>query len=289
MLTLHAAKYTTSGPHWIVHVLKMPLLASLFLSLLLIPATVNETDISLLFLLGNHTLDRELFLAHRHNFSMSKYAKDNERVFVECISQLGRFNISEATSVSIKSLDFIGCGSNRVSQVTQLTIADSIFQDVKDKSTVLDLKGVDIANIERSQFLYNTIDYHTINSLSHYTDCEEVLDYVYYHRNRPDGVLYTVHSNVSIISSMFMYNRADVGGALVAHNSSVHIDRSTLSYNTANFGGAMVTSASAIDIDSCSFTGNIAHVRGGVMVTYNDRFTICNTTFIQNNAYIGGV
>ena len=247
----------------------------------------NETNISLLFLRGNHTLDREL-LAHGHNFSMSKYEKDNEHVYVECMSQLGRFNISEATSASIKGLHFIGCGSNRVSQVTWLTIADSIFQDVEDNSTVLELNGVDIANIERSQFLYNTIDYHTINISAHYLSKEQ-LDYVYHHRNRPGGVLYTVFSNVSIISSWFMYNKADIGGALVAHNSSVHIDRSTLSYNTANFGGAMVTSASTIDVYNCTFTGNIAHVGGGVMVTYNDKFTICNTKFIQNNAYIGGV
>ena len=78
---------------------------------------------------------------------MSKYERDNERVYVECISQLGRFNISEATSVSIKSLHFIGCSSNRVSQVTQLTIADFVFQDVEDNSAVLEFNGVDIANI----------------------------------------------------------------------------------------------------------------------------------------------
>ena len=243
----------------------------------------NEKDISLLFLRGNHTLDREL-LAHRHKFSMSKYEKDNERAYVECISQLGRFNISEATSVSIKGLHFIGCGSNRVSQVTWLTIADSIFQDVEDNSTVLELNGVDIANIERSQFLYNTIDYHTINS-STYPFPKEQLDYIYHHRNRLGGVLYTVFSNVSIISSRFMYNKADIGGALVAHNSSVHIDRCTLSYNTANFGGAMVTSASTIDIDSCTFTGNIAQVSGGVMVTYNDKYTILNSTFTKDKAF----
>ena len=249
----------------------------------------NETDISLLFLRGNHTLERELLLAQRHNFSMGKYAKDNEHVFVECISQLGRFDISEATSVSIKSLHFIGCGSNRVSQVTWLTIANSIFRDVEDNSAVLELNGVDIANIERSQFLYNTIDYHTIYNISKFNFLKVHLDYIYYHRNRPGCVLYTVFSNVSIISSWFMYNKADIGGALVAHNSSVHIDRSTLSYNTAYFGGAMVTSASTIDTDSCTFTGNIAHVGGGVMVTYNDKFILSNTNFTQNIAYFGSV
>ena len=248
----------------------------------------NEKDISLLFLPGNHTLDRELLLAHGHNFSMSKHVKDNERVFVECICHLGRFNISEATSASIKGLHFISCGSNRASQVTRLTIADSIFQNVEDNNTVLELNRVDIANVKRSQFLNNTIGYHTINISTYYHSPKKQLDYIYHHRNRPGGVLYTVFSNVSIISSRFMYNKADIGGALVAHNISVHIDSSTISYNIANFGGAMVTSASTLNIDSCTFTGNIAHVSGGVMVTYNDK-PICNTNFIQNNAYIGGV
>ena len=279
-----------SEVHYIRHSLDSPCpqntSSCLTLSQFTAVSSHNKMDISLLFLPGNHTLDRELLLAHGHNFSMSKYGKDNERVSVECVSQLGRINISEATSVSIKGLHIIGCGSNRVSQVTWLTITDSIFQDVEDNRTVLELNRVAIANVERSQFLYNTIDYHT---LSKYSLAEKRLDYIYHHRNRPGGVLYTVFSNVSIISSWFMYNKADIGGALVAHNSSVHIDRSTLSYNTANFGGAMVISASTIDIDSCTFTGNIAHVSGGVMVTYNDKFTICNTNFIQNNAYNGGV
>ena len=248
----------------------------------------NETDISLLFLGGNHTLNQELLLANGHNFSMSKYAKDNETVFVQCISQLGRFDIGETTSVSIKGLHFIGCGGNRVSLVTWLIIADSNFQDVEDNSTVLELSEVNIANIKRCRFFYNTLEYHTINSSSYFYRKEQ-LDYVYYHRNRPGGVLYIVFSNVSIISSWFMYNKADIGGALVAHNSSVNIDRSTYSYNTANFGGTMVTSASSIDINSCSFTGNKAHIDGGTMVTYNDRFTIWNSTFTQNNARNGSV
>ena len=287
------ADFTYSKVHYIRPSLVSPCPQNAFSCLTLSQFAANssniETDISLLFLPGNHTLNQELLLAHGHNFSISKYAKDNETVLVECISQLGRFNISEATSVSIKSLHFLGCGSNIVSQVTRLTIIDSIFRDVEDNSTVLDLNGVDIANIERSQFLYNTIVYHTIN-ISTYHSPKKQLDYIIYrHSNRPGGVLYTVFSNVSIISSRFMYNKADIGGAFVAHNSSVHIDRSTFSYNTANFGGTMVTSASTIDIDSCTFTGNIAHVSGGVMVTHNDKFTLCNINFIQNNAYVGGV
>ena len=255
-------------------------------------SSYNEIDVSLLFLPGHHTLDEQLFLAHGHNFSMSKYAKDNETVFVECI-RLGRFDISETISISIKSLNFIGCGSNRVSWVTRLVIADSTFRGIVDKSTVLEINHVSTTKIVRSMFLDNTLEgYNSDPSIYlESTDSEKVLDYLYHQRNTSSGILYTAFSNVSVVSCRFMHNRADIGGALVAHNSSLHIDRSTLSYNTANFGGAMLTSGPTIDIDNSIFTHNSARHSGGVMVTYNDRVSISSSAFTGNIAevFVGGV
>ena len=251
----------------------------------------NETHVSLLFLPGHHTLDQQLLLAHGHNFSMSKYVKNNETVFVECISRLGRFDISETISVSIKSLNFIGCGSNRVSRVTWLMIADSTFRGVKDQSTVLEINNVSTTKIVRSMFLNNTLERYDSNTSLYLKSYDEVLDYIYHQRNTSSGVLYTAFSNVSVVSCRFMYNRAGIGGALVAHNSSLHIDWSTLSYNTANFGGAMVTSGSTININNSIFTRNSARNSGGVMVTYNDRVSISSSAFTENIAevFVGGV
>ena len=250
----------------------------------------NETHVSLLFLPGHHMLDQELLLAHGHNFSMSKYAKDNKAVFVECISRLGRFDVSETISVSIKSLNFIGCGSNRVSQVTWWMIADSTFQGVEDQSTVLEMNNVSTTKIVRNMFLNNTLERYDSNT-SLYLESVEVLDYIYHQQNTSSGVLYTAFSKVSMVSCRFMHNRADIGGALVAHNSSLLIDRSTLSYNTANFGGTMVISGSTIDIDNSIFTHNSARHSGGVMVTYNDRVSISSSAFTENIADVfdGGV
>ena len=49
---------------------------------------------------------------------MAKDIGGNETVFVECGSQLGRFNISETTFATIKDLHFIGCGCNRVRELS---------------------------------------------------------------------------------------------------------------------------------------------------------------------------
>ena len=248
----------------------------------------NKMNISLLFLPGNHTLDQQLLFAYGHYFSMSKYAKDNKSVYVECISQLGRLDISGTTSVLVQGLNFIGCSRNKVSHVKWLAIVDSTFQGVylEDKSTVLEVNEVINTNIVRSQFINNILEHNdSRTSLSlEYLDLNEALDYVYHQRNTSSGVMYTAFSNVSIVNCTFMYNRADIGGALVAHNSSLHIDKSTLSYNTANFGGAMVTTGSTINIDNSIFTHNSAHGNGGVMVTYDDRVSVSNSVFSENIA-----
>ena len=254
----------------------------------------NETDMSILFLPGNHTLDRALVLAHGHNFSISKYAKDNETVFVECTNHLGRIDIKDTTYASIKDINFIGCGNNRVSQVTWLTIANSTFQGVQNKSTVLLMNEVDTANIVRSQFLYNT--------------CEKDSDLIQFYllidelnqQNTSSGVIFIAFSNVSIIGCRFMHNTADIGGALVAYKSNVYINKSACGYNRANFGGFMVTSGSSIDIDNSTFTHNSAQDSGGVIVTHNDwvsinstsgssSFNISNCNFTSNSASVGGV
>ena len=244
-----------------------------------------ERDTCLLFLPGNHTLDRELLLADQvNNFSMTKDGVGNETVFVECSTRSGRFHISKTASVSINGLHFIGCGSNNVSQVNWLTITSSTFQGVQEGNTVLVLNKVSTATIVRCSFLSNSLHYQIIRG---YYYGDELLDYVYSRRSTPSGMLYVAFSNVSIISSKFMHNRADIGGALVAHNSSLYLARSTYSNNTANVGGVMVTSGSTVDMDNNTFINNAA-LYAGVMVTYNDTFTISSATFNNNYADVEG-
>ena len=239
----------------------------------------SETDTSFLFLPGNHTLDRELLLAQINNFSMTKDGVGNAAVFVECSTYSGRFHISETISVSINGLHFIGCGSNNVSQVNWLTITSSTFQGVQEGNTVLVLNEVSVATIDKCSFLSNSLHYPINSRYDIYG--EKILDYVQQSTSR--GMLYVAFSNVSIISSKFMHNRADIGGALVAHNSSLYLDRNTYSNNTANFGGVMVTFGSTIDMDNNIIINNVAQI-GGAMVTYNDTFTIISTTFNNNSA-----
>ena len=142
------------------------------------------------------------------------------------------------------------------------------------------------ANIVRSQFFHNTVIDCSISTTGAHLSNDGAFDFVldFCYQTKPGGVLYTVSSNVSIVSSSFTHNRADIGGALVAYNSALHIYESAYVNNTANFGGAMVSSRSTISTVKSIFTHNSAQDSGGVMMTFNDRLSISGTAFTKNTA-----
>ena len=253
----------------------------------------NETNISLSFLPGNHSLDRELSLSQADNFSMAKDIRGSGTVFVECDSQSGRFNISETTFATVQCLHFIGCGGNRVSQVEQFIVEDTIFQGVEGRGTALVLNEVSAASIVRSLFHSNT---HSSTFENHdippYASDQDILNYLYLNRNASlavGGALYTAFSIVSIVSSQFTHNTAEIGGALFADNSNLHVVGSTYSCNRGSFGGVMITSESSVNIDNCNFSKNAAEIIGGVMITYKDSVSISGSSFTNNSATNGGV
>ena len=278
----------------------------------------NETNITLFFLPGNHNLNEELSLSHADNFSMTKDKGGNGTVLIECGSPSGRFNISETTSVTIKNLHFIGCESNRVSQVEKLIVKDTIFQGVEGKSTEIVLTNVTTACIAESMFHSNTrINNYRNTVVLHYGSTIQIGGRALYivssnvsiisckfmnntvnadiaHTSLnfvSGGALYTTLSNISIVNSTFTNNRAGIGGVLLAHNSSLHVVGSNYSYNTAaNYGGVMGISESTVNITNSNFSNNAAEDSGGVMVAYyNNSFSISGTTFANNSASRGGV
>ena len=162
---------------------------------------------------------------------------------------------------------------------------------MEGKGTALVLNEVATASITRSSFLSNTHN-HTFEqlSISPYASSPEVVNYVLDYQNQNSllavgGALYTVFSNVSIVSSKFTDNTAEIGGALFAYSSGLHVVGSTYSYNRASFGGVMITSESSVKIDNSTFNENTAEVHGGVMMTYTDTISISGTTFTKNSAH----
>ena len=229
-------------------------------------------------------------------------------MFVECGSPSGRFNISEMISVTIKNLYFIGCVSNRVSQVEKLIVKDTIFQGVEGKGTEIVLSNVTTACIAGSVFHSNTHvnKYHKtgvllngstihvggralyiVSSNVSIISCKFMNNAVNADKSNiynfvSGGALYMTFSKVSIVNSTFTNNRAEIGGVLLAHNSSLHVVGSNYSYNTAaNSGGVMGISESTVNITNSNFSNNAA-VCGGVMIA-----SLLNITFANNSAGCG--
>ena len=231
----------------------------------------SDTNISLIFLPGNHSLDRELYLSGVYNFSMS--TQDVGMVFIECTNQLGRLNISDTEFVSVSGLHFVGCDLNRVSNTELLTVEDTIFQGVEGGGTALWLNEVTAAIIG-SEFLFN-------GEQQSYHELDEVVG----------GALNIVSScDVSIVSCNFAHNEAGNGGAIFIQESNLSIIQSNFSYSRANSSGGVINSShSSVYIYDSHFSRNGAGMRGGVIRTHSDSYTIEFSSFTNNNAFYGGV
>ena len=264
----------------------------------------HSGHISLIFLPGNHTLNRELILSGADNFSMESL-QDNEMVTIECTSQYERFNVNETTFATIKGLHFIGCGGNTVTRMEELVVEDTTFQGVEGegRGTALVLNQVNFTKIRECSFISNTPG----NNSERYCVGEFIRDtnILHYLRLKEDdlvsvgGALLTISSNVSFTKTKFNSNEAEIGGVLLAYKSIISISQCTYSYNRAFCGGGiMATVESSVKIHNSIFNKNVARgdvhstgrQNGGVMLTLSGSFNIINSTYIKNNAtWSGGV
>ena len=270
---------------------------------------VNETNVYLLFLLGNHSLDRELSLTSIHNFSMTKNVQDNEIVIVECTSPSGSFVINETIFASIKGLHFIGCGGNTVTWVDQFVLEDTIFQGVEGIGTALELNLVSDASIVRSSFLSNTngskYEQQTLDSTAllqdEFTgfgtylmlDTTFVSTIKYAGANLTyGGALYIANSSVMIDDTKFDSNRAQLGAAIAVIDGKISIRNSQFVNNNAMSDiskdisfGVILLFESETNIDNSTFI----HNKGGVLAAKSSRLHVARSTYSHNIAHCGGV
>ena len=270
--------------------------ACLTLSQFAANSSKDSGQISLIFLPGNHTLNRELILSGADNFTMT--SQENETVMIECMSPNERFIVNETTFATIKRLHFIGCGGNTVTRVKELVIEDTIFQGVEEgRGTALVLYQVNFTKIRECSFISNTPG----NNSERHRIGEFIRDPIIlrYLRLEEDdlvtvgGALLTTSSNVSFTNTKFVSNEAEIGGVLLAYKSIISISQCAHSYNRALYGGGvMATVESSVNIDNSIFSNNVAtheHSIGGVMATSDGSFNITCSTFNNNSADSGGV
>ena len=263
----------------------------------------NETDLSLILVPGNHTLDVELTLTNMYKFLMSRDVQDNgsRSAIIECKGQSARFNISNTTFISMAGLHLVGCGGNFFTMVNHFMLEDSIFQGIVGKSRALSLVEVGSAIVVNSVFISNLMGalpdscieasatsaggaIATLGSTVH------VISSNFTNNSASHGGVFQVFvSSFSITNSTFTNNRAPCGGMLYAFSgSSFIISWSTFANNFASYGGVVLTFNSTFDVTYSIFTDNIAS-HGGVVYSYQSSFRITCSAFTDNYANYSGV
>ena len=225
----------------------------------------NETNITLLFLPGNHSLDRKLVLINSKNIYITKPSVSGT-VYIECASKVGRVIINNVTEALIEGLLFVGCGGNLFSMIDDFKIMSCVFKGIAGSSTAVILNET-TAIINTCIFINNT----------------DGTDYAYH---KVGGAIIVSNSNVWINSTQFEGNSAELGGALFIERSShvsihFHSTRPTCYYHKD--GGMIHALETTLNITSCLFIANTAQSKGGVLYTVEDDFTIIiNSMFINN-------
>ena len=254
-------------------------------------------QISVIFLPGNHTLNRELILSGADNFLME--SQNSETVTIECLSQSERFIVNETTFAAIKGVHFIGCGENTVSTVEELRVEDTTFQGLEGegRGSALVLNDVNFTKIIGCLFESNTpganSQHHSVGEFIRDQGVLVSLRLGQNDRVSVGGALLITSSNVSVTNTKFVFNEAKIGGVLFAYKSFISISGCTHSYNRALHGGVVATVDSTVDLDSSNFSQNTATFEdssgGGVIATFEGSFNITNSTFNNNSAGHSGV
>ena len=265
----------------------------------------NDSNLTLEFLPGNHTLPSQLSFMNLSIVSMfanfDTSSNFSQPALIFCDSN-ARFEFLHVQTVQISRLNFTGCTGNKVENVEEFTLVDSSFVGVEDKiGTALKLNQT-LANISRSSFINNKGDtYHPIQ-------CYDG-EYTIIISATAGGAVSMEESQVTIEKSTFERNRGGVGGAIFGKlNSNITIISSNFVENHATLespnitlifcssagGGALhAVNVKAISLMDSHFTDNSASdiLSGGAISVYESTtlpFTITNCHLNNNTALWGG-
>ena len=230
---------------------------------------LEDSNLTLLFLSGNHMINGKLSVRDLDIFSMSSFNVDT--VSVTCTSQSRSFDISQTTTVSIRSLHIIECGQILVEHVSQFTLENTTFQGSNGTALVFNLANK--AYIVNCFFINCRGSFHS-------------------HPNQTlGGVVIVLNSSIWVEDTTFENNSADFGAVVYGQESTITTYNSNFVCNKAfSQGGALSTYKCLVDVAVCTFIGNRAGDDGSVIFTNESSFYIADSFFSTNSAdYSGGV
>ena len=268
----------------------------------------NEPNITLILEAGNHSLDGELIITSRYNFTMT-----GTNVRVICSSRTAQITLSSVQHAFISGVSFIGCRTNTLStngnslelrnvtflqnnwnyveSTNTLIIEDSVFDGTSITGLALG-RGVNSAVIRRCTFSNN--GYSGMLSEALAADLE-ITESIFFRNTAPNGgCLIVGTSTVTITSSNFTEcTSGGSGGAIHGTGTSFTITRTNFTNNQGNDGGALYGFQSFFNITSSNFIENIGYIGGAIRASrLQDEatlfFMVADSNFISNTGSGGG-
>lgn len=252
-----------------------------------------SSNITLILAPGRHILQVNFSTSNLDMFAMYSYSSTNGLPAQVVCEQRSSIYFEDCLSISINSIDFIGCHKNTIRLVRDFKLQNSVFEGQAGGGSS---SGSAITLSLSTALIYNCKFISDIggNVTRVYPDPESGCV--------AGGAILAVGTDLFIKQSLFEKNVAGVGGALSFFGSNVRIESSNFTENEAEesergfcdsgysntFAGAVFLLGSNVKVSNSIFSGNSAKVGGSIACLFGV-LSINTTNFHDNKAkHLGG-
>ena len=248
------------------------------------------SNTTLIFLPGNHSLDRDIAVTNVTRFVMLGDSTDDPDITtrIACTSPAG-FVFQDISEVQVHLMEVNSCGNNEhsamlVSSVTQLQIINSTFHDSRNTSlsavnSNLSIYGARFEGSSSTGLLLS-------NSTVELDGCTD------FYSNNQSGIN-AVESTIIFMGTItFAYNSAMNGGEISAIDSSISGsgDVACINNTAVSEGGGMYLEGSNMNNEgSIRFSGNFAGAHGGGIAVRQSDIHFCSTATLNSATTGSGV
>ena len=248
-----------------------------------------NSNTTLIFLAGNHTLNSDLSVSNSEFLRLS--TNDSDIATITCSGNAG-LKFTNINHMQIIGLEFMRC-STRVECVDYFLLEDISFHNINDDSALM-LTQTN-TTILRSSFASNTVgtyieDIRSFQFLeilqSHLSICP-----CYKTHTRVGGAVFVTRSDLIINGSHFDSNVAEIGGAIFSDlGSNITISNNTFINNSASCnGGALFIGSNCIVIAlNNTFKNNTSGHSGGAIALFHGTYLGIQNVFSSNEAGSAG-
>ena len=245
-------------------------------------ALLTESNLTIIFLPGNHTLNAKNFtLSTVPHISMKSLSKGGPSRYVINCHKSSRFLFRFNVLVHISRLTFSGCFETEIHQVSEFIMEDCQLFGAETPSGRALVVIKSSLNIRMTYFMS-------------------------FHGNvlYKGGAVYCTQSSIKLSDCTFTKNSANSGAAVYAeNNSTLMMSNCSFSNHTAyshretdDILGVVYANVSSVIVSDSSFSNNCfcegnysTKCNGGVLSAFKSKVSISGCTFVGNIAFNGGV